>query len=279
MAAPTALPIYGNPEACQRFNERHPRWNEMMVNLVNALNIAFNRKEPMPTMADKFVFHFGRRVYEDFMTITLLCQHGNGVGAAKLVRSMYEETVTLAYLHTHPEEAEAFFDYHAIQQDKLATRHIAALGPESIPPELLKQIRERAAEVKQDFMVPVCDHPNPKMRLNHSWNSLDFVSMAERTEAGGLLLSAYFYPLLHAHPTLGGLMQTLQNIDGLITVNPEAEYTIAQSSLVAAHNCLLECINVQNQHFHVEGLEWELELCKEDFLRIWAPLPNGSRTT
>src|SRR5580704_11776819 len=110
MATPAPLTIYGDPLACKRFNQRHPRWNEMMVNLVNALNITFNRKEPMPTMADKFVFHFGRRVYEDFMTIALLCQHGNGVGAAKLLRSMYEEAVTLAYLHKHPEEAEAFFD-------------------------------------------------------------------------------------------------------------------------------------------------------------------------
>jgi|CZKH01.1.fsa_nt_gi hypothetical protein len=37
MATPTNLTIYGFPEECKKFDERHPLWNEMMGNLVAAL--------------------------------------------------------------------------------------------------------------------------------------------------------------------------------------------------------------------------------------------------
>jgi hypothetical protein len=72
MATPANLTIYGFPEECKNFDERHPLWNEMMCNLVTALNIAFTRVEDMTLAVDKFVYFFGRVIYEDFMEITLI---------------------------------------------------------------------------------------------------------------------------------------------------------------------------------------------------------------
>ena len=57
----------------------------------------------MEGSANKFVYFFGRVVLEDFMEITLVCYHGYGVAASKLVRTMYEHAVTLYYLHEHPQ--------------------------------------------------------------------------------------------------------------------------------------------------------------------------------
>ncbi len=38
-------------------------------------------------------------------------------------------------------------------------------------------------------MIPVCDHPGSKMRLNHTWNKLDFVAMAKKAgEIGRLII-------------------------------------------------------------------------------------------
>jgi hypothetical protein len=54
-------------------------------------------------------------------------------------------------------------------------------------------------------MIPVCDHPDAKMRLNQTWNKLDFVSMAKTTgDLGDLIIPGYYLPLRHAHPTFGG---------------------------------------------------------------------------
>src|SRR5437868_14027221 len=95
MASPNNFTFYGFPDECRNFDERHPLWNEMMGNLVRALNLAFTRVEVMKGSADKFVYFFGRIILEDFMEVALVCYHGYGVAASKLVRSMYEFMVTL----------------------------------------------------------------------------------------------------------------------------------------------------------------------------------------
>jgi hypothetical protein len=97
--------FYGFPDECRKFEQRHPVWNEIMGNLVKAMNLAFTRVEVMEGVADKFVYFFARIVLEDFLEITLVCYHGYGVAASKLVRSMYEYAITLRYLHEHPDEA------------------------------------------------------------------------------------------------------------------------------------------------------------------------------
>ena len=114
---PNDFLFYGFPEECRKFEQRHPLWNEIMRNLEKAMNLAFTRVQVMNEPADKLVYFFGRIVLEDFLEITLVCYHGYGVAASKLVRSMYEHAVTLRYLHEHPGEAETFLAYHRVQEE------------------------------------------------------------------------------------------------------------------------------------------------------------------
>ena len=44
MAIP--LTIYGFPDECHKFEQRHPLWNETMANLVKALDLAFTSDLP-----------------------------------------------------------------------------------------------------------------------------------------------------------------------------------------------------------------------------------------
>jgi len=244
----------------------------MMGNLARALDLAFTRVEVMRSTADKFVYFFGRVILEDFMEIALVCCHGYGVAASKLVRSMYEFAVTLRYLHDHPEEAETFLHYHLIQQDKLTNRVIETFGEDILPSELIAEIRRKAAEVKEDFMIPICDHPGTKMRLNHSWNKLDFVAMAKKAGAiGKLIVPGYYFPLRHAHPTFGGLTERLEIVDETMSLKADAQPDIADRSLMTAHNCILDAIKVQSEHFKIAGLEDAIQVCYRDFVRVWSP--------
>jgi Family of unknown function (DUF5677) len=264
--------FYGFPDECKKFEQRHPVWNEIMGNLVKAMNLAFTRVEAMEGVADKLVYFFGRIVLEDFMEITLVCYHGYGVAASKLVRSMYEYAVTLRYLHEHPNEAETFMAYHLVQQDKLVSRMIETFGESILPADQIVEIRSKAAAVKEDFMVPIFDHPGAKMRLNHSWNKLDFVAMAKRTgELGTLIIPGYYMPMRHAHPTFGGLGERLEVVDGRMGLIAEAQPKIVDRSLMTAHNCILNALNVQGSHFKIEGLEEAMQVCYLDFYRVWSP--------
>ena len=122
-------------------------------------------------------------------------------------------------------------------------------------------------------MVPVCDHPGAKMRLNHSWNKLDFVAMAKKTgELGTLIIPGYYMPMRHAHPTFGGLSERLEVVDGHMGLQADAQPEIADRSLTTAHNCILNALNVQGSHFNIEGLEEALRVCYRDFLRLGPPI-------
>lgn len=256
---PAGSVMYGYPEECAKFSERHSLWEEMMTNLVKGLDIAFTRTQTMDNSGDRFVYFFGRVILE-------------GVAASKLVRSMYEFTVTLDYLHKHPEEADTFLDYHLIQQDKLLSRIIEIFGENVMDAKDIAEVRERAVGVKQDFMVPVCDHPGAKMRLDHTWNELDFVSMAKTTgELGNLIISGYYLPLRHAHPTFGGFTERLETVNGTMSLKAEAQTDIADRSLMTAHNCVLFMLTVQKDHFKLAALEEPLQVCLRDFVRVWAP--------
>jgi len=272
MVSPNNFTFYGFPDECRNFDERHPLWNEMMGNLVRALNLAFTRVEVMKGSADKFVYFFGRIILEDFMEVALVCYHGYGVAASKLVRSMYEFTVTLRYLHEHPDEADTFLAYHLVQQDQLTSRLIETFGESILPAELMAEIKRKAAEVKEDFMIPVCDHPGSKMRLNHTWNKLDFVAMAKKAgEIGRLIVPGYYFPLRHAHPTFGGLTERLEIVNEQMSLKGNAQPEIADRSLMTAHNCILDALKVQSEHFKIEGLEDAIQVCYRDFVRVWSP--------
>ena len=86
-------------------------------------------------------------------------------------------------------------------------------------------------------------------------------SMAKATDVGRLIVPGYFLPLLHAHPTFGGLTERLKITDGIMELNPEAQPNIADRSLRVAHNCLIEALKVQDKHFHIEELEAALQTC------------------
>jgi hypothetical protein len=154
----------------------------------------------------------------------------------------------------------------------LIRRLIETFGDDVLPAELVQDWRRKADEVRDQFMIPICDHPNAKRKLNHSWNKLDFVSMAERTgEIGKLIVPGYFFPLRHAHPTFGGLTQRLEIVEDRMAFKQDSEPTMVDDALMTAHNCILDALEVQKQRFSLDGLEEAMQVCLRDFLRVWSP--------
>lgn len=89
------MSVYGFAEEATSFNRRHPLWQERFVRLSQAIDMAFTRTQTMSNADEKFVYFYGVLVVEDFMEIFLMAANGYGVAAMKLLRSMYEHTVTL----------------------------------------------------------------------------------------------------------------------------------------------------------------------------------------
>ena len=265
-----AMSFYGFPEEATNFERRHPLWQERMTRLTHAINSAFTRTQMMTSAEDKFVYFYGTLVAEDFMEIFLVAVNGYGIAAMKLVRSMYEHTVTLRYLHDHPNEVGAFIDYDHVQQYKLMKPIMETFGKDVLPAETVADVERRYGEVRDKFMVKSCDCG--AMRVNHTWSKLDFVSMAKKSGAlGTLIVPGYFWPLRHGHSTFRAITDRMQTVDGRMEFKRESQPVLADQALGLAHNCILVVLEIQNERFKVEGLGAEIQACVRDWVETWAP--------
>jgi len=214
--------LYGFPDAATAFDQRHPQWSVVLTRLWQTINLAFTRRQTMDTPIDKFVYFYGNLVAEDFMELFLMAVNGYGFGAMKLLRSMYEHTIVLKYLHEHAEELPVFFGFDRVQQRKLMYQIFEIFGKDALPPGTIAETEQRYAEVKKQFIVKSCKSETcTETRVNHTWSKLDFVAMAKKTgDIGKMLVNAYHVPLRHAHPTVRTMMERLEMSDGHLGLQP-----------------------------------------------------------
>ena len=237
--------------------------------------MAFTRRQTMSGSIDKFVYFYGNLVAEDFMELFLMAVNGYGYGAMKLLRSMYEHTIVLKYLHEHPEEIDAFLDFDRVQQRKLMYQVFDIFGRDALSPEAIAATESRFEEVKERFTIKSCGVKNctcTHTRVNHTWSKLDFVAMAKQTgEIGKMLVNAYHVPLRHAHPTVRTMMERLEMNDGHLGFSREFQPKEADDALMTAHNCILVALQVQDERFNIPGLKSAIENCVRDWALIWSP--------
>ena len=243
-----------------------------MPRLQHAINLALSRTQVMNTPIDKVVYFYGNLVAEDFMELFLLAVNGYGYGAMKLLRSMYEHTVLLKYLHDHPDELQGFFDFDRVQQHRLMKPIFDTFGENALPRATVEETERRYEEVKQRFMVKSCKSKTcDERRVGHTWSKLDFVAMAKNTGAiGTLVVPGYYVPLRHAHPTYRAMTERLEHDDEHVGFNRESQPEEADMALMTAHNCLLVALEVQNERFNLPGLEEGLQNCVRDWALIWS---------
>jgi hypothetical protein len=185
---------------------------------------------------------------------------------------MYEHTVVLKYLHEHPEELQAFFDFAPVQHSKLMHQIIETFGKDALPGNIDDTEQEYEA-VKQKFMVKTCNKncTCTHMKLNNTWSKLDFVAMAKKTGGlGKMLMNAYYVPLLHVHSTLRTITERLERKDEHVSFSRESQPKEADEALMTAHYCLLVAIEVQNEQFNIPGLEDALSEANRDWASVWS---------
>lgn len=265
--------VYGFGDASSAFNERHPRWGEVFRRLEDCINMAFTRVQVMDEPIERFVYFYGNLVIEDFMEVFIMAANGLGFGSMKLLRSMYEHTVTLKYLHEHPDELQAFFDFDHVQQYKLMHPILETFGPDGLPPGTIADAEQKYTQVKDRFMVKSCRSKTcEEKRVNHTWSKLHFPAMAKKTGAiGTLIVPGYFIPLRHAHSTYRAMRERLAMQNDHMSFNRESQPQEADQALSLAQNCVLVTLEVQDERFTVAGLKAAIEECARDWALIWSP--------
>jgi Family of unknown function (DUF5677) len=260
----------GFPEEWEDFAKRHSLFLKRFPSLVAALNTAFIRRATLSEHIDKFIFFYGRLCCEDFFEVGLCCGNGYGAAALKLVRSLYERAVTLRYIHEHPEELTDFWDYHLVTAYKLLTPVDDTLGAKTVPAEMRAKVSADFESVKERFMVTTCETCGTR-RLNHTWSKLDFVSMSKKTGVlGKLIVPGYYFPLRHAHATVGALLSRLEDseIEG-ISFAPTAQRKEADDALMTAQNVIVDVLNVQDERFNIPGLKEQIQRIIDHLMEMY----------
>ena len=261
--------LFDFSEESEDFQRRHPLFRERYPNIITALNTAFVRTASLNEPIDKFVFLYGRLCCEEFFEVLSCCTTGCGSAALKLLRSFYEKAVTLRYLHDHPEELSNFWDYHHVSTYRLLVPIDETLREGTVPAEMRAEVTAKYEEIKERFMVTDCKKCGTK-RLNHSWNKLDFVSMAKQCgEIGMLRYPAYYVPLRHTHATVGSLLSRLEDkeIEGVSFVSAPQRKE-ADEALMSAQNVIFQVLKVQEEHFKLPGLAEQIKRCEQDFVEM-----------
>jgi len=263
--------IVGIPEEWKNFRQRHGRFLERFQNLEAALNTAFVRIIEKPnSLLDRIIFLSGRLCAEEFNEIYLLCGNGYGVAALKLIRGMYERTVTARYLSTQPEEAENFLDFHWVSQRKLMKAIDETFGPELLGQEKREEVEQKFQAVRERFTVTDCKECETT-RLNYTWSKLDFVSMAKKAgEVGELIVPGYYLPMKEIHSTIDAIFTRLDSEAKGLMFDGGPQHKRADDAMITAHNLILNNLELQKDYFKLTSLEEPLAKCLEDFMAIWS---------
>jgi hypothetical protein len=202
--------LFGIREAQRSFSRRHQPLLKEYGNLRAAEDFVISKatRTMKNDMKDKIIYFLARQVFEDFDEILILCGNGKSTGALKILRGMFERTVTLCYLQKHPEEIDRYHKYFYVRRRK-ETNSLKQDFPGSLSGELLARFKKEYEEVKSMFQVPRCEvckvedcKPCSKLRDHHNWSRKDIIQLAR--EAGNfdsVIWIGYYVPMQESHPT------------------------------------------------------------------------------
>jgi hypothetical protein len=274
--------IFGYAEEGRVFSETYSVFLEKLPKLNDTLNKVFIRVFDSRVPADGVVYHLGRLCVEDFLEILLLCQNGFGFGGLKLLRGLYERTVTMAYIAKNPSEAKTFIDYHHIHRRK-ELNHAKEAGVDitkHISENVIEDIKRKWDSTKDKYKVEICKKCKTT-RIHFSWSNLDLASMAKKVDLGNLFyLKCYYQPTMHEHASLYSIIERIKDgkeigISDLI-FDESAQREQIPITLSYTHTLVLYNLAVQNEFFSLK-LDEELKDRLDDYMVCWNNVTSCSQ--
>jgi hypothetical protein len=270
---------WGATPESEAFFGRHPKFYDAFERFMILANRTFSRDDQPRDRLTDICFNLGQTCLVDFLEITFLAAHGWGIGASKLLRGLYERAVALAYMIKHPDKAERFFKYGAIQEYKVMVPALKLADEEAFNDsmagtttvEKIKQFREM---VKAEFQVPICDKCHktgacPHMTTASSWDKSGVEAQAKNLGEPytQFYLGAYAIPNMHVHVSLTSAMH---EYDKTPDERKEQRRGDSDFAMLTAHAVMLLVIRSQNSFFSL-GLELDIDACEKDWSEVWGP--------
>ncbi|MGO9097463.1 MAG: DUF5677 domain-containing protein [Bryobacteraceae bacterium] len=206
------IPSFPDGKDFTDFKNRHPTvlraLDEMAVGFDGLIGLI---KEQEPSEVNTILFLLFGASWREFEEILLLALNGYGSGAMKLLRALYERTVTTQYLMKVPAKVRQFRDFSDVHWHRL----LKEADENGLAAELSKQRREEIdanfARVKDDFTEIACK-PCKRKRPQDSWTKKPVLTQAREIheQLGQICFLGYLMPTFFLHTTHWGITQQMK---------------------------------------------------------------------
>jgi hypothetical protein len=196
------------------FTEAHPRFMAALDQIAAGYTDLFTAIEDLEGSKERRVNYLLLGAsYAEFEETLVLAVNGYGFGATKLLRGLYERTVTVQYLMKHPDKVQQFIDYTRVHWKKLLIEGDTNGVGKQLAEERRKEIEAEFAEVEKRFTETVCKCG--KTRLQGSWTKKPVPSQARELSdmLGTLCFQGYLIPTFFLHTTFWGVTQQLRDVE------------------------------------------------------------------
>lgn len=229
---------FGETRESEAFFERNPNFMAMFEQLTEVSNTCFGRKLVPKNRAEDICFRLGHACRKDFLEVVFLAVNGYGSGSSKIVRTLYERAVTLAFIAQNRDKAERFLRFSVIQEHRLLQSALKVVTEEKFdefvgPPNTANEIRERYKQMKPEFETAICKACGTT-RVQTAWD-LDVAATVHKLGGlyQGFYLPNYALPNLTIHASLASADSTLR--EGVEEAHREADLQV----LCASHLLIL----------------------------------------
>lgn len=253
--------ILGFPDGkdFKTFRNRHPAvlraLNEMAVGFVGLMELV---KQQAASEVNNVLFLLVGASWREFEEILVLALNGYGSGAMKLLRALYERSVTTQYLMKFPDKVRQFSDFtHVHWQKLLIDADQTGVGAE-LSKERREEIESTFAKVEQQFTEVVCK-PCNKTRLQGSWTKKPVPTQAREIneQLGHICFQSYLMPTFFLHTTLWGITKQMkEHPDGTRELHSEgSESHYAINAIIFGSTLMTHLADATSSFYSTGGTE------------------------
>ncbi len=270
MPLSTGSYFFGDPEQQAEFANRHSQLLGSFQNLKAAIDVVI-LNQVKQQRDDRIIYLLGRAIFEGFNSIVLLCANGYLHTSKSILRAMFEQAVTLAYLDLHRDEIIGYDEYHWVIRHKRIPDY--QKNNIKLSDEHVQETEENFKRVKKNYMRTDCKGCKTE-RLNHMWSKKDIITMANETKFPFQIVEvAYYRGLDEAHGRIDGLLCRLQpQDDGSFFYEDAPGLSDADTLLMTAHYLVVRSLEDLKDYFDLDAMTDPLSKCAADLRSTWESL-------